>query len=95
MAPLMLSLAAKGNRAWTLAFAVVMVGFYLDMRFVASSRTALVYFPILLILFALAALGCAFFAGFLFGKQSVTESREAAAVEAISNSVGLPLIDFL
>ena len=52
MAPLMLSLAAKGNRAWTLAFAVVMVGFYLDMRFVASSRTAFVYFPILLILFA-------------------------------------------
>lgn len=52
MAPLILSSAAKGNRAWTLAFAVVMVGFYLDMRFVASSRTALVYFPILLILFA-------------------------------------------
>ncbi|WKA25731.1 O-antigen ligase family protein [Bradyrhizobium roseum] len=52
MAPLLLSLAAKGNRAWTLAFAAVMVGFYLDMRFVASSRTALVYFPILLILFA-------------------------------------------
>jgi O-antigen ligase len=52
MAPLILSSAAKGNRAWTLAFAVVMAGFYLDMRFVASSRTALVYFPILLILFA-------------------------------------------
>jgi O-antigen ligase len=48
----MLSLAAKGNRVWALAFAAVMVGFYLDMRFVASSRTALVYFPILLILFA-------------------------------------------
>ena len=52
MAPLFLSLAAKGNRAWTLAFAAVMVGFYLDMRFVASSRTAFVYFPVLLILFA-------------------------------------------
>ena len=49
---------------------------------------------ILLILFALAALGCAFFAGLLFGKQSATESREAAAVEAISNSVGFPLIEF-
>lgn len=52
MAPLLLSWAARGNRAWTLAFATVMVGFYLDMRFVASSRTAFVYFPILLILFA-------------------------------------------
>jgi len=52
MAPLMLSLLAKGNRAWAFAFAAVMVGFYLDMRFVASSRTAFVYFPILLILFA-------------------------------------------
>ncbi len=52
MAPLILSLAAKGDRAWTLAFAVVMAGFYLDMRFVASSRTAFVYFPVLLILFA-------------------------------------------
>jgi O-antigen ligase len=52
MAPLILSLAANGNRAWTLAFAAVMVGFYLDMRFVATSRTAFVYFPILVILFA-------------------------------------------
>jgi O-antigen ligase len=52
MAPLILSLAAKGNRAWAFAFAAVMVGFYLDMRFVASSRTAFVYFPVLLILFA-------------------------------------------
>jgi O-antigen ligase len=52
MAPLMLSLLAKGNRAWAFVFAAVMVGFYLDMRFVATSRTALVYFPILLILFA-------------------------------------------
>jgi len=52
MAPLFLSLAAKGNRAWTWAFAAVMIGFYLDMRFVASSRTAFVYFPVLLILFA-------------------------------------------
>ena len=52
MAPLILSFATKGNRAWTIAFAAVMVGFYLDMRFVATSRTAFVYFPILLILFA-------------------------------------------
>jgi O-antigen ligase len=52
MAPLILSLATNGNRAWTFAFAAVMVGFYLDMRFVATSRTAIVYFPILLILFA-------------------------------------------
>jgi O-antigen ligase len=52
MAPLILSLAAKGERAWTFVFAVVMAGFYLDMRFVASSRTAFVYFPVLLILFA-------------------------------------------
>ena len=33
---------------------------------------------ILLIVFALAALGCAFFAGILFGKQIVTESRAAS-----------------
>ena len=52
MAPLIVSLAAKGHRAWTFAFAVVMLGFYLDMRFVATSRTAFVYFPILSILFA-------------------------------------------
>jgi O-antigen ligase len=52
MAPLILSLAAKGHRAWTVAFAVVMLGFYLDMRFVATSRTAFTYFPILMILFA-------------------------------------------
>jgi len=52
MAPLILSLAANGHRAWTLAFAAVMLGFYLDMRFVATSRTAFAYFPILLILFA-------------------------------------------
>ena len=52
MAPLIVSLAANGHRAWTFAFAAVMLGFYLDMRFVATSRTAFVYFPILLILFA-------------------------------------------
>ena len=52
MAPLLLASVAKGHRAWTLAFAVLMVGFYLDMRFVVSSRTAFVYFPIVLILFA-------------------------------------------
>jgi hypothetical protein len=47
MAPLILSLATNGQRAWTFAFAVVMLGFYLDMRFVATSRTAFAYFPIL------------------------------------------------
>jgi O-antigen ligase len=52
MAPLVVSLAANGHRAWTFALAAVMLGFYLDMRFVATSRTAFVYFPILLILFA-------------------------------------------
>jgi O-antigen ligase len=52
MAPLVLSLATNGHRAWTFAFAAVMLGFYLDMRFVATSRTAFVYFPILLLLFA-------------------------------------------
>ncbi|WP_426524320.1 O-antigen ligase family protein [Bradyrhizobium sp. McL0615] len=52
MAPLILSLATNGHRAWTLAFAAVMLGFYLDMRFVATSRTAFAYFPILLIVFA-------------------------------------------
>ena len=52
MAPLIVSFAANGRRAWTFAFAVVMLGFYLDMRFVATSRTAFVCFPILLILFA-------------------------------------------
>jgi hypothetical protein len=52
MAPLALSLAANGHRAWACAFAAVMLGFYFDMRFVATSRTAFVYFPILLILFA-------------------------------------------
>jgi O-antigen ligase len=52
MAPLILWCAANGHRAWTLAFAAVMLGFYLDMRFVATSRTAFAYFPILLILFA-------------------------------------------
>ena len=52
LAPLILSFAVKGNRAWTFALAAVMAGFYLDMRFVATSRTAFVYFPILLILFA-------------------------------------------
>ena len=52
MAPLLLSFAANGHRAWTCAFAAVMLGFYLDMRFVATSRTAFAYFPILLILFA-------------------------------------------
>ena len=52
MAPLIVSLATNGQRAWTFAFAVVMLGFYLDMRFVATSRTAFAYFPILSILFA-------------------------------------------
>lgn len=52
MAPLLLSFAANGHRAWTFAFAAVMLGFYFDMRYVATSRTAFVYFPILLILFA-------------------------------------------
>jgi len=52
MAPLLLSFAANGHRAWTLVFASVMLGLYLDMRFVATSRTAFAYFPILLILFA-------------------------------------------
>ena len=52
MAPLLLSFAANGHRAWTFAFAAVMLGFYLDMRFVATSRTAFVYLPVLLILFA-------------------------------------------
>jgi len=46
------SFAANGRRAWTIAFAAVMLGFYLDMRFVATSRTAFAYFPILSILFA-------------------------------------------
>src|SRR5438093_6589318 len=52
MAPLLLSFAANGHRAWTFAFAAIMLGFYFDMRFVATSRTAFAYFPILLILFA-------------------------------------------
>jgi len=52
MAPLILSFAANGHRAWTFAFAAIMLGFYLDMRFVATSRTAYVYLPVLLILFA-------------------------------------------
>jgi O-antigen ligase len=52
MAPLILWFAANGHRAWTLALAAVMLGFYLDMRFVATSRTAFAYFPVLLILFA-------------------------------------------
>jgi O-antigen ligase len=52
MAPLIVSSVANGHRAWTFAFAAVMLGFYLDMRFIATSRTAFVYFPILLILFA-------------------------------------------
>ena len=52
MAPLILSFATNGHRAWTFAFAAIMLGFYLDMRFVATSRTAFVYFPVLLILFA-------------------------------------------
>ena len=52
MAPLILSLAVNGHRAWTFVFAAVMVGFYFDMRFVATSRTAFLYFPVLLILFA-------------------------------------------
>ena len=52
MAPLLLSFATNGHRAWTFALAAIMSGFYLDMRFVATSRTAFVYFPILLILFA-------------------------------------------
>jgi O-antigen ligase len=52
IAPLLLSFATNGHRAWTFALAAIMSGFYLDMRFVATSRTAFVYFPILLILFA-------------------------------------------
>ena len=52
MAPLLLSFAANGHRAWSFACAAVMLGFYLDMRFVATSRTAFVYLPVLLILFA-------------------------------------------
>jgi O-antigen ligase len=52
MAPLLLSFATNGHRAWTFALAAIMSGFYLDMRFVATSRTAFAYFPILLILFA-------------------------------------------
>jgi O-antigen ligase len=52
MAPLILSFAANGHRAWTFALAAVMLGLYFDMRFVATSRTAFVYFPVLLILFA-------------------------------------------
>jgi hypothetical protein len=53
MAPLLLSFATNGHRAWTFALAAVMLGFYLDMRFVATSRTAFVYLPVLLILFAI------------------------------------------
>ena len=52
MAPLILSFAANGHRAWTFALAAVMLGFYFDMRFVATSRTAFIYLPVLLILFA-------------------------------------------
>jgi O-antigen ligase len=52
MAPLLLSFAANGHRACSFACAAVMLGFYLDMRFVATSRTAFVYLPVLLILFA-------------------------------------------
>jgi O-antigen ligase len=52
MAPLILSQAVSGNRVWTLVLALVMVGFYLDMRFVVTSRTAFLYFPVLLIMFA-------------------------------------------
>jgi hypothetical protein len=52
MAPLLLSFAANGHRAWAFACAAIMLGFYLDMRFVATSRTAFVYLPVLLILFA-------------------------------------------
>jgi O-antigen ligase len=52
IAPLLLSFATNGHRAWTFALAAIMSGFYLDMRFVATSRTAFAYFPILLILFA-------------------------------------------
>src|SRR4029453_12463891 len=52
MAPLILSFATKGNRAWTFAFAAVMVGFYFALRFAEPSRTAFSFFPVLLILFA-------------------------------------------
>ena len=48
---------------------------------------------ILLIVFALAALGCAFFAGFLFGKQTGTVTRESAAVDAPQTSVRFDLLD--
>jgi O-antigen ligase len=52
MAPLLLSFTANGHRAWAFACAAIMLGFYLDMRFVATSRTAFIYLPVLLILFA-------------------------------------------
>jgi hypothetical protein len=42
---------------------------------------------ILLIVFALAALGVAFFAGFLFGKQTATQSRDAVTVETSQRTV--------
>ena len=48
---------------------------------------------ILLIVFALAALGCAFFAGFLFGKQTGTVTRESAAVDAPQTFVRFDLLD--
>jgi O-antigen ligase len=52
VAPLLLSFAANGHRAWAIALAAIMLGFYCDMRFVATSRTTLVCFPVLLVLFA-------------------------------------------
>ncbi|ANW02340.1 O-antigen ligase family protein [Bradyrhizobium icense] len=52
IAPLLLSFTANGHRAWALVLAAIMLGFYCDMRFVATSRTALVCFPALLVLFA-------------------------------------------
>ena len=45
MAPLILTLPTNGRRAWTFAFAAIMLGFYFDMRFVATSRTAFILLP--------------------------------------------------
>jgi hypothetical protein len=48
---------------------------------------------ILLIVFALAALGIAFFAGFLFGKQAATPSREAVATELTTHTICFSRVD--
>lgn len=52
MAPLLVSFVARGHRGWAIALAAIMLGFYCDMRFVATSRTALACFPVLAVLFA-------------------------------------------